>query len=163
MQAGEDITPAPIRGPGGKLLPGCRLPGGGRPKGTSQSDLVRKLLEPHRQQLIERALALTQSEDPHAAANGLRICLERLAPAPKQEAEKINVPGLAEALTFAGKCDAVITAVALGEISPEAGQKTLALLDIYRRAHETDIFERRLAALESGRAPVTIENGEDLA
>lgn len=136
----------------GKFLPGN--PGGpGRKPGLSHAEKVRLLLEPEREALIGRALALTQNPDPFAAANALRICLERLAPAPKQESEKIQVPGLAEAATFAAKCDAVIKAVAEGEISAEAGERVLRLLDIYRRAHETDILERRVAALESGKTP----------
>jgi predicted transcriptional regulator len=137
-------------------------PKGGRPKGRSQSELVRVLIEPHRQALIDRALELTKSADPFAAANALRICLERLAPAPKQESEKVEVPGLAEATTFAAKCEAVIAAVASGEISAEAGKSVLQLLDVYRRAHETDALERRIAALESGRAVQTIEPAPDV-
>jgi hypothetical protein len=157
----EDSTAvAPLRGPDGRLLPGAHLKGG-RPKGSSQSELVRKLIEPHRAALIERALKLTESTDPFAVANGLRICLERLAPAPKQESEKVHVDGLAEATTFAGKCDAVIRAVSQGEISAEAGERVLRLLDVYRRAHETDALEARMAALEAalkaGGAPVIID------
>lgn len=142
-------TEQPLRDERGRLLPGARLPGAGRPKGMSHSEKVRALLEPHREELIGRALALTQNPDPFAAANALRICLERLAPAPKQESEKIEVPGLATAATFSAKCDAVIRAVSAGEISAEAGEKVLRLLDIYRKAHETDILERRIAMLEA--------------
>jgi hypothetical protein len=153
----DSTAVAPVRDEQGRLLPGHPgLPGSGRPRGTSQSDLVRKLIEPHRQALIERALKLTESADPFAAANGLRICLERLAPAPKQEAERIEVPGLAEAGTFAGKCDAVIRAVSNGDISAEAGERVLRLLDVYRKAHETDALEARIVALEAARAPLTI-------
>ncbi len=142
----------PIRDERGHFLPGHGgLPGAGRPKGRSQSELVRVLIEPHRVVLIERALALTQSADPFAAANAIRICLERLAPAPKQESEKIEVPGLAEATTFTAKCDAVILSVSMGDISAEAGERVLRLLDVYRRAHETDILEQRVAALEAGK------------
>lgn len=150
--------PAVLRDERGRLLPGTKgLPGAGRRTGLSHAEKVRILLEPHREALIGRALSLTQSPDPFAAANALRICLERLAPAPKQEAEKIEVPGLAEAATFTDKCTAVINAVAAGEISAEAGERVLRLLDVYRRAHETDSLARRVAALESQRAPVTID------
>lgn len=151
---GDEPTPAPKPPPArderGRLLPGhSGLPGGGRPRGRSQATMVRELLEPHRVELVERALELTKSTDPFAAANGLRICLERLAPAPRQEAEKIEVPGLAEAKTFTEKCNVVIAAVADGAISAEAGERVLRLLDVYRKAHETDILERRIAALEA--------------
>lgn len=147
----------PLRDARGRLLPGSTLNPFGRQKGVSQATLVRKLIEPHREALITRALELTRNADPFAAANALRICLERLAPAPRQEAEKIEVPGLAEAATFAEKCDAVIRAVAAGDISAEAGERVLRLLDVYRKAHETDNLERRLAALEA--AGRVIEGG----
>lgn len=148
--------PGPLRDARGRLLPGQHLAGGGR-KGTSQSELVRKLIEPHREALIERALALTKSTDPFAAANALRIVLERLAPAPKQEAEKIEVPGLAEAEGFAARCQAVIAAVAAGEISAEAGERVLRLLDVYRRAVETDELASRIDALERSAKAKTID------
>jgi hypothetical protein len=110
--------------------------------------MVRKLIEPHRTALIDRALALTQSSDPFASANALRLCLERLAPAPKQEAEKVEVPGLADAPTFAAKCQCIVAAVAAGEISAEAGEKLLRMVDVYRRAVAHDALEARIAALE---------------
>jgi hypothetical protein len=160
----EAQQPRPIlRDSHGRLLPGTAAPpGAGRPRGLSQADKVRYLLEPHREELIGRALALTKSEDPFASANALRICLERLAPAPKQEAEKIEVPGLAEATTFTAKCDAVLAAVATGEISAEAGERVLRLLDVYRRAHETDNLARRIELLEKSHAPITITANSEI-
>lgn len=147
----------PLRDEQGRLLPGQRLTGGGRRPGRSQSELVRQIIEPHREELINRALELTKSTDPFAAANALRICLERLAPVPKQESEKIEVPGLAEAEGFAAKCEAVIQAVSRGEISAEAGERVLRLLDVYRRAIEHDDLAKRLEALENSKTVRTIE------
>jgi hypothetical protein len=170
MRSAEDVEKGAdgrevVRGEGGRWLVPPKSPG--RPKGSSQSELVRKLIEPHREVLIERALKLTESADPFAAANALRIVLERLAPAPKQESEKIEVPGLADAATFADKCQAVIAAVASGDVSAEAGERVLRLMDVYRRAVEHDSLEQRIAALEKGRRATVIEpdetNPEDLA
>ena len=132
-------------------------PKGGRPKGRSQSELVRVLIEPQRQALVDRALEITKSTDLHAASGAIRILLERLAPTPKQESEKVEVPGLAEAPTFAAKCEAVLAAVACGDISAEAGERVLRLLDVYRKAHETDALERRIADLEAGRAATIVD------
>src|SRR3954463_15753766 len=108
----------------GKYLPGG--PGGpGRKPGMSHSEKVRGLLEPYREELIGRALELTKSADPFAAANALRICLERLAPAPKQEPEKIEIPELAHAHSVAEKAAAILNAVGAGTVSPESGEKLL--------------------------------------
>ena len=148
----------PIRDERGRLLPGAKLEGAGRKPGTSQADLVRKLIEPHRESLIDRAIDIALKDpDSHAAARALELVLSRLAPTPRQEAEKVQVEGLAEATTFAGKCDAIITAVANGDISAEAGERVLKLLDIYRKAHETDDLAKRIAALEIGKHGVVIE------
>lgn len=143
------MTDVVQRDPEGKFLPGG--PGGpGRPKGRAQSELVRALIEPHREALIERALALTQHADPFVAANALRICLERLAPIPKQESERVEVPGLKDAKTFTDKCEAVVAAVATGDISAEAADRLLRMIGSYARAVAVDDFDRRLRALEAG-------------
>lgn len=151
----------------GRLLPGHGgLPGAGRPRGLSHSEKVRALLLPHREELIGKALALTDSPDPFAAANAIRICLERLAPAPKQESEKVEVPGLAEAATLVEKCEAIVNAVACGQISAEAGERILRLLEAYRKIFETGILERRITALENALTGRTVEHdgdGSDLA
>jgi hypothetical protein len=140
-----DVVP---RDDGGKFLPGG--PGGpGRPRGLTQSEKVRALLEPHREQLVSRVLALTQHADPFAAANALRIALERLAPAPKQEPEKVVVPGLSEAATFSDKCQTIVAAVGAGDISAESGERLLRMIDVYRRAVEVDDLVRRIVALEN--------------
>lgn len=151
---GED---SPTRGADGKFLAGAKSANpAGRPRGLSHSEKVRVLLEPHRETLIERSLALTQSDDPHASVQALKLCLQRLAPIPKDEAERVYVPGLSGAATFSEKCEAVIKAVADGDISAEAGERLLRLLDIYRRALAHDELERRVAALE-GRKIAALE------
>lgn len=144
-----------VRDAGGRWLVPPKSPG--RPKGQSQATLVRVLIEPHRQQLVDRALELSKSTDAHAAIGAIRVLLERLAPAPKQESEKVEVPGLAEATTFAGKCEAVILAVAVGQISAEAGERVLRLLDVLRKAVETDALAKRIEALERGQRARTVD------
>jgi hypothetical protein len=139
-----------VRNERGHFLTGG--PGGpGRPRGLTQSEKVRALLEPHREELIGRALALTTNADPFAAANALRICLERLAPAPKQEPEKIVVPGLADAVSVEDKARAIIAAVGSGDISAESGERCLRMIDVLARAVKIGEIERRLAAIEQGK------------
>jgi hypothetical protein len=81
-----------------------------------------------------------------------------LAPAPRPEAEKFIVPGLKEAVGFAAKCEAILVAVADGVISSEAAERALRMLDVYRRAHETDELARRIEALERGRAATVVDS-----
>lgn len=146
-----------VRGPGGRwIVP----PRGGRKPGPSQAELVRKLIEPARTELVEKALSLVRDEkvDPHAKIGALRLLLERLAPQPKHESERIEVPGMAEAPTFGAKCQAVIAAVAGGGISAEAGERALRLLDTFRKAVAHDELTVRIEALERGQRARTIDD-----
>lgn len=143
----------PARDERGRLLPGHKgLPGAGRPSGLAQSEKIRALLEPHREELIGRTLELAlKSPDGQVSARALEIALTRLAPTPRQEAERVVVPGFREASTLQGRAEAVITAAACGEISAEAAERLLRVLDVYSKAILTTELERRLQALEQGR------------
>lgn len=134
---------------------------------NSQAEQLRALLEPNRADLVAKAVQLALAGDPQC----LKLCLERLAPTPRQEAEKVVVPGLADALTLKDKATAILAAVASGAISAEAGDKLMRLLDTYRGAAIADDHEKRLAAIEQGkstaalpppRPPATLANFEDL-
>nr|WP_311529415.1 hypothetical protein [uncultured Ralstonia sp.] len=143
----------PARDERGRLLPGHKgLPGAGRPSGLAQSEKIRALLEPHREELIGRTLELAlKSPDGQVSARALEIALTRLAPTPRQEAERVIVPGFREATTLQGKAEAIIAAAACGEISAEAAERLLRVLDVYSKAILTTELERRLQALEQGR------------
>lgn len=120
----------------------------GRPRGPSAAEQMQLYLEPHRREILDKAISLAKAGDPVS----LRLILDRISPIPKQDSERVHVPGLKEASTFSAKCEAVITAVADGVVSAEAGERVLRLLDVYRKAHETDALEARIATLE-GRRP----------
>ena len=128
----------------GKLLPGHGLKSPGRPRGKSPAEQVRELIEPHKEAIIAKAVQLATMGDP----TSIKVCLERLAPAPRPEAEKVVVPGLKEAETLQDKATAILAAVADGQISAEAGDKLLRMLDTYAKAVVIDGHERRLRALE---------------
>jgi hypothetical protein len=134
----------------GKYLPGG--PGGpGRARGLSHSEKVRILLEPERENLIGRALALTQHEDGHVAVNALKTCLERLAPAPRQQPEHVEIPDLVTAVTVGDKAQAILRAVGAGTVSPESGEKLLRMLDVVSRVVKLDELDARLRAVEAGK------------
>lgn len=135
------------RAEAGRFLPGQAPRSPGRPRGPSAAEQVRALIEPHRAEIIAKAVDLAKLGDPQA----LKLCLERLAPTPRPEAEKVTVPGLAEAITLKAKAEAIMAAVGRGEVSAEAGDKLLRMLDIYSKAVALTEMEQRLAAIE-GRA-----------
>ena len=135
------------RAEAGRFLPGQAPRSPGRPRGLSAAEQVRALIEPHRAEIIAKAVDLAKLGDPQA----LKLCLERLAPTPRPEAEKVTVPGLAEAITLKAKAEAIMAAVGRGEVSAEAGDKLLRMLDTYSKAVALTEMEQRLAAIE-GRA-----------
>lgn len=132
----------------GKLLPGHSLKSPGRPRGPSASEQVRDLIEPHKAEIIAKAVQLAKMGDP----TSIKVCLERLAPIPRPEDEKVVVPGLKDALTLKDKATAILAAVADGQISATAGDKLLRMLDTYGKAVVLDEHERRLRAIE-GKPP----------
>lgn len=151
------------RTPNGQFVPGHSITGPGRPrKGMSESEKVRALIEPHKADIINKLVELAKAGDPQS----IKLCLERLAPAPRPEAEMVVVPGLKEAGTMQEKATAILVAVADGNVSAEAGDKLLAMLDRYGRAVVLDEHERRLRAIEgqTGTAPALPlpDDGSDL-
>jgi hypothetical protein len=109
------------------------------------------LIEPHRTALVDRAIELAlKSQDGPTATRALELALSRLAPSPRQESTRIVCPGLAEAITIADKCQAVLQAVAAGDIAPDDAERLIKLLDGVRRAIEHDELAVRIqAALEA--------------
>lgn len=131
----------------GRLLPGHGLKSPGRPQGPSRAEQIALYLEPHRKAVLDKAIELAKAGDPQS----MKLVLERLAPIPRQDAERVTIPGFAEAATLQEKAQAVIQAAASGHCSAEAAERLLRVLDVYSRAIVADEHERRLQALEHGR------------
>ena len=131
----------------GRFVTGHAVKSTGRPKGPSAAEQVRALLEPHKAAIIAKAVELAKMGDPAS----IKLCLERLAPIPRPEDEKVVVPGLADAPTLQAKATAILAAVAAGQISATAGDKLLRMLDTYSKAVVLDEHERRLQAIEGKR------------
>jgi hypothetical protein len=146
----------PLRDERGRLLPGARLPGAGRPRGLTNSEKIRALLEPERENLITSVLRLAYDGDPSnasARARALELALSRLAPPPKQEETPISIPGLAECQTVADKAACVLAAVAAGDLSIERAERVMRMLDIFQRAVSLDELRQEVEALKAGRDP----------
>jgi hypothetical protein len=134
---------------------GHYLPGNpsGRAGSTSQPTQTRVLIEPNRRSIIARAPRLMRSTNGRDAAAGINILLGLLSPIPSPEREKVNLPGLAIAVSLREKCDVIIAGVAQGSISAEAAEKLLKLVDLYRSAITADNHEYRLRRLEGKDVP----------
>ncbi|MFM9915282.1 MAG: hypothetical protein ACKVOX_05700 [Rhizobacter sp.] len=148
-----DIT----RADGGRFVAGQAPKSPGRPIGPSRAEQIAAYLEPHKQAVLDKAIELAKLGDPQS----MKLVLERLAPIPKQDSERVSIPGFSDAGTLQAKAEAVLAAAASGHCSAEAAQKLLSVLDMYARAITATDHEKRLQAIESGRAGPVVGEIED--
>ena len=78
----------------------------------------------------------------------MRLCLDRLAPPPKDGPIQIALPRLAGLQDMTIATAAVVGAVASGTITPREGEAIAKLIEVHRRAVELVDIEARLARLE---------------
>lgn len=118
----------------------------GNPKGrTPGIERVRQLLDPHREKLVQKALDMALAGDTVA----LKLCLERLAPMPRNEYERVEVPGLAQAQSMADKARCIVNAAGSGLISADAASVLLGAIASAAKVIETDELAERIALLET--------------
>lgn len=142
----------------GRFVTGHAVKSTGRPKGPSAAEQVRALIEPHKAAIIAKAVELAKMGDPAS----IKLCLERLAPIPRPEDEKVVVPGLADAPTLQAKATAILAAVAAGQISATAGDRLLSMLATFSKAVVFDEHERRLQEIEGKRRKHALPTRNDI-
>jgi hypothetical protein len=102
------------------------------------------LLEGQAEALTQRAVELALDGDTVA----LRLCLERLAPPPRDAPVEFTLPPMKTSRDAAEAAGAVLQAVSQGELTPAEGAVVMGLVNAYRRTLETSELEARVAALE---------------
>lgn len=132
----------------GRFAPGTSGNPSGRPKGAKGRATLAAmaLLEGEAESLSRKAVEMALAGDSVA----LRICMERVCPAPKDRAlspRSLTLPPL-ESGTVAQAHAVVISAVVGGRLTPLEGRALSDLLDAHRKAVEVEDLERRLVALE---------------
>lgn len=116
----------------------------GRPKDTRTAK-VRSMLSSKSDKLIAKAVEMALAGDSQA----MRLCLERIVPALKSKDSPVTIPGFADAETTAEKGQAVMAALASGDITPTEAATAMQALAGLSRIIETDELEKRIAALEA--------------
>ena len=126
----------------GKFRPGNP----GRPKGARHKTTlaIEALLEGQAEKLTEKAIQMALGGD----VTAMRLCLDRLAPPPKDRPIQIALPRLAGLQDMTIATAAVVGAVASGTITPREGEAIAKLIEVHRRAVELVDIEARLARLE---------------
>lgn len=119
----------------------------GRPKGVrnKKTIAISSLLEGQSEALTQTAISKALDGDSVA----LRLCMERIAPAPKDQAVSFDLPSMNNALDAAKAAGSVLCAVSNGDLTPIEGTRVMGLIDSYRRVLELTDIEHRLQALEN--------------
>ena len=90
--------------------------------------------------------AVTQALEGDSVA--LRLCMARIAPAPKDQPVSFSLPKMKNALDASEAAGSVVTAVSDVELTPIEATRLMGLIDSYRRTLELTEIEERLQALE---------------
>jgi hypothetical protein len=123
----------------------------GRPRGARNRTtmLMQDLLADHAEAIGRNAIALAQEGDIAA----IRVCMDRLAPARKDEPVAFDLPPLDTAADSVAAAASIVAAVAAGELTPSEAAELAKVIDVYVRALEAKGFEDRLAKLEGAVNP----------
>ena len=118
----------------------------GRPKGSrnKKTVAVESLLEGQAEALTQTAISKALDGDSMA----LRLCIERIAPAPKDNTVSFSLPPMNDALDASQAAGSVLTAVSEGNLTPIEATRVMGLIDSYRRTLELTEIEQRLTVLE---------------
>ena len=119
----------------------------GRPKGSRNKATlaIESLLQGQAEALTQTAVTKALGGDSIA----LRLCMERIAPAPKDQPVSFSLPKMNDALDASEAVRSVLTAVSEGELTPIEATRVIELIDSYRRILELTEIEERLQALEA--------------
>ncbi len=119
----------------------------GKPKGAlnQATRAAQELLNGEAQALTRKVVELAKEGNVVA----LRLCLERLLPPQKDRPISLKLPKVAGAGDIPNALEAVLKAVAEGEITPGEGQAVASMMEAYRKGADLAAMEARLMALEA--------------
>ena len=118
----------------------------GKPKGSRNKATIaiESLLEGQAEALTQTAISKALDGDSMA----LRLCMDRIAPLPKDKPISFTLPHMKKANDASKAAGSVLKAVSIGEITPIEGSRVMGLIDSFRRTLEPTVIERRIQALE---------------
>ena len=119
----------------------------GRPRGSRNKATlaIESLLEGQAEALTQTAITMALEGDSVA----LRLCMDRIAPPPKDAAVTFSMPTMNNALDASKAAGSVLSAVSEGELTPIEATRVMGLIDSYRRTLELTEIEERLRVLEA--------------
>ena len=119
----------------------------GRPKGARNKKTlaVESLLEGQAEALTQTAISKALDGD----STALKLCMDRIAPAPKDNTVQFSLPPMKNANDGSGAAGSVLRAVSDGELTPIEATRVMGLIDSFRRTLELTVIEHRIQALEN--------------
>ena len=119
----------------------------GKTKGTRNKKTlaIESLLEGQAEALTQTAISKALEGDGLA----LRLCMERIAPAPKDNSVSFPLPEMKDAMDASKAASSILTAVSEVELTPIEGIRVMGLIDSYRSTLELTEIEERLQVLET--------------
>jgi hypothetical protein len=79
----------------------------------------------------------------------IRICMDRLAPAGKDEPVDVGLPPIEKPADGIAAAQAIVAAVAAGDLTAAEAAGLAKVVDVYVRAVETKELDERLTKLEN--------------
>lgn len=118
----------------------------GRPAGTRNhaTILAEQLMGADIEAIIDSIITSAKNGDMTAA----KLVLERLVPVKKGRPISLNLPPVPTKDQLIHEFDAIIKAVAEGEIGPSEAQSLASVLEAKKRMFDMEDVERRVTALE---------------
>lgn len=125
----------------------------GKPKGARHrtTQAIESLMAGEGERLGRKAIELALAGD----ITALRLCLDRVAPVPRDRAIKIEVPTVKTVADLVQATGSLLEAVCAGEISPGEAAEVGRLIEAYRAVVETAELEARISRLEEERGEGT--------
>ena len=119
----------------------------GKPKGARHKATLAalELLDGEAEALSRKAVELALAGDTTA----LRLCLERIAPPRKDAPVAFELPEMHTASDALAAINAIVQAVANGELTPGEASGLAGLVEAFRKTAEFEDLEKRIAALEA--------------
>tara|TARA_B100000315_G_C14532625_1_gene566970 strand:+ start:851 stop:1276 length:426 start_codon:yes stop_codon:yes gene_type:complete len=119
----------------------------GRPNGPRNKVTlaVEELLDGQAEALTQKAVDMALGGDTVA----LRLCLERICPPRKDRLISFEMPSIKVASDMVQAIGATLEAVSNRDITPSEGRELAAMIEIQRRAIETEELEARITKLET--------------
>ena len=119
----------------------------GRPKGSRNKATIaiESLLKGQAEALTQTAVTVALEGDSVA----LRLCMERIAPAPKDQPISFSLPKMNNALDASEAAGSVLTAVSDRALKPIEATRVMGPINSYSRTLELTEIEQQLQALEA--------------